>query len=99
MLRSIKLRVSDWLQANISGKVSISEPHEEVLPCSHQKNSSDLHKARGWPWPKLGSPDPLASYAPDSTDGIYFFVHEIIMLIMNAAVVAIMGPHRTWGKG
>ena len=51
MLRSIKLRVSDRLQANKSGKVSISEPHEGegVPPCSHQKTLRICTKPVGGP--------------------------------------------------
>ena len=65
MLRSIKLRVSDRLQAIKSGKVSISEPHERGgTPLFPPKNSSDLHKTLGWPWPRLGSPDPRPSPRP-----------------------------------
>ena len=60
MLRSIKLRVSDRFQANTSGKVSISEPHEGVPPVPTKK----LFGFAQNPWVALaeaggsGPPDP-----------------------------------------
>ena len=73
MLRSIKLRVSDRLQANKSWIVIISEPHKGggVPPCFHEK----LFGFAQNPWVALaegregsGPPDPPASYAPEYVD-------------------------------
>ena len=64
MLRSIKQRISDRLQANESGKVSNSEPHEVLPPPVPTKELRICTKTREWPWPRLGVRTPPASYAP-----------------------------------
>ena len=65
-----KLRVSDRLQANKSGEVSISEPHEKGVPlvptkklwiCTKHVSGPD----RGW-GVRTPGPHP-ASYAPELT--------------------------------
>ena len=67
MLLSIKLGVSDRPQANKSGKVNISEPHEVggIIPPVPTKKLLGFAQNPWVAMAEAGGPGPPASYAPE----------------------------------